>query len=93
MGVSQILDEIKSLPAEERWEVLARTRELLGPEVPKRAPQPLTDQALDDCTCWLTLAPASAGDHTTGQPRAGVPARLGGEIVRVRVHDDAAADD
>ena len=35
MGVSQILDEIKSLPAEERWEVLARTRELLGPEIPE----------------------------------------------------------
>ena len=35
VGVSQILDEIKSLPAEERWEVLARTRELLGPEIPE----------------------------------------------------------
>jgi hypothetical protein len=34
MGVSQILDEIKSLPPEQRWEVLERTREMLGPEIP-----------------------------------------------------------
>ena len=34
MGVSQILEEIKALPAEQRWEILVRTREILGPEVP-----------------------------------------------------------
>ena len=34
MGVSQILDEIKSLPPEQRWEILERTREMLGPEIP-----------------------------------------------------------
>lgn len=35
MGVSEILDEIKSLPPEQRWQVLERTRELLGPEIPE----------------------------------------------------------
>lgn len=35
MGVSDILDEIKSLPAEQRWEILERTRDMLGPEIPE----------------------------------------------------------
>jgi len=35
MGVSEILDEIKSLPPEQRWQVLERTREMLGPEIPE----------------------------------------------------------
>ena len=35
MGVSEILDEIKSLPPEQRWQILERTRELLGPEIPE----------------------------------------------------------
>src|SRR5206468_11020620 len=35
MCVSKILDEIKSLPAEQRWEILQRTREMLGPEIPE----------------------------------------------------------
>ena len=35
MGVSEILDEIKSLPAEQRWQILERTREMLGPEIPE----------------------------------------------------------
>ena len=35
MGVSEILDEIKSLPAEQRWQILERTREMLGAEIPE----------------------------------------------------------
>ena len=35
MGVSEILNEIKSLPPEQRWQVLERTRELLGTESPE----------------------------------------------------------
>ena len=35
MGVSEILDEIKSLPLEQRWEILERTREMLRPEIPE----------------------------------------------------------
>ena len=35
MGVSEILNEIKSLPPEQRWQVLERTRELLGTEIPE----------------------------------------------------------
>jgi predicted transcriptional regulator len=35
MGVSEILDEIKSLPAEQRWQILERTREMLGSEIPE----------------------------------------------------------
>jgi predicted transcriptional regulator len=34
VGVSEILDEIKSLPAEQRWQILERTREMLGAEIP-----------------------------------------------------------
>jgi hypothetical protein len=29
------LDEIKSLPAEQRWQILERTREMLGAEIPE----------------------------------------------------------
>ena len=35
MGVSEILDEIKLLPAEQRWQILERTREMLGSEIPE----------------------------------------------------------
>jgi hypothetical protein len=34
MGVSEILDEIKSLPPEQRWQILERTREMLGADIP-----------------------------------------------------------
>jgi len=30
MGVAEILEEIKSLPPEQRWQVLERTRDMLG---------------------------------------------------------------
>jgi hypothetical protein len=45
MGVSQILDEIKSLPPEQRWEVLERTREMLGPEIPESFKQGMREIA------------------------------------------------
>ena len=45
MGVSQILDEIKSLPTEQRWEVLERTRELLDPEIPESFKQGMREIA------------------------------------------------
>jgi hypothetical protein len=35
MGVSEILSEIKSLSPEQRWEILERTRAMLGPEIPE----------------------------------------------------------
>ena len=35
MGVSEILKEIKSLPPEQRWQIIERTRETLGPEIPE----------------------------------------------------------
>jgi hypothetical protein len=35
MGVAEILQEIETLPAEDRWKVLARTRELLEWEIPE----------------------------------------------------------
>ena len=34
MGVAEILEEIKSLPPEQRWQVLERTRDMLGVEIP-----------------------------------------------------------
>ena len=45
MGVSQILDEIKSLPLEQRWEILERTREMLGPEIPESFKQGMREIA------------------------------------------------
>ena len=35
MGVSEILQEIKSLPTPQRWEILERTREMLDAEIPE----------------------------------------------------------
>lgn len=35
MGVAEILQEIETLPDEDRWKVLARTRELLEREIPE----------------------------------------------------------
>ena len=35
MRVAEILDESKSLSPEQRWEILQRTREMLGPEIPE----------------------------------------------------------
>ena len=45
MGVSEILNEIKSLPTEQRWEILERTRELLGPEIPESFKQGMREIA------------------------------------------------
>jgi hypothetical protein len=35
MGVAEILQEIKSLPMQQRWEILERTREMLDAEIPE----------------------------------------------------------
>lgn len=45
MGVSQILEEIKALPTEQRWEILERTREILGPEIPESFKQGMREIA------------------------------------------------
>jgi predicted transcriptional regulator len=45
MGVSEILDEIKSLPAEQRWQILERAREMLGPEIPESFKQGMREIA------------------------------------------------
>ena len=45
MGVSEILDEIKSLPPEQRWQILERTREMLGPEIPESFKQGMREIA------------------------------------------------
>jgi hypothetical protein len=45
MGVSEILSEIKSLPPEQRWQVLERTREMLGPEIPESFKQGMEEIA------------------------------------------------
>ena len=45
MGVSEILDEIKSLPAEQRWQILERTREMLGAEIPESFKQGMEEIA------------------------------------------------
>ena len=34
MGVSEILREIQSLPPEQRWQIIERTRETLDSEIP-----------------------------------------------------------
>jgi len=45
MGVSEILEEIKSLPAEQRWQVLERTRDMLGVEIPETFKQGMREIA------------------------------------------------
>jgi hypothetical protein len=45
MGVSEILSEIKSLPPEQRWEILERTRAMLGPEIPESFKQAMGEIA------------------------------------------------
>ena len=48
MGVSEILKEIKSLPPEERWQIIERTREMLGPEIPESFKQGMREIATGD---------------------------------------------
>jgi hypothetical protein len=45
MGVSEILEEIKSLPAKQRWQVLERTRAMLGTEIPESFQQAMGEIA------------------------------------------------
>jgi hypothetical protein len=48
MGVSEILEEIKSLPTEQRWQVLERTRDMLGSEIPETFKQGMREIARGD---------------------------------------------
>jgi hypothetical protein len=48
MGVSEILREIKSLPSEERWQIIERTREMLGPEIPESFKQGMREITTGD---------------------------------------------
>jgi hypothetical protein len=43
MSVAEILHQIETLPPEQRWEVLARTRQLLGPEIPASFKQAMAE--------------------------------------------------
>ena len=45
MGVSEILQEIKSLPMQQRWEILERTREMLDAEIPESFKQNMREIA------------------------------------------------
>jgi len=45
MGVSEILEEIKSLPTQQRWEILERTREMLDTEIPESFKQGMREIA------------------------------------------------
>ena len=45
MGVSEILQEIKSLPAQQRWEILERTREMLDADIPESFKQGMREIA------------------------------------------------
>jgi len=48
MGVSEILQEIKSLPMQQRWEILERTREMLDAEIPESFKQGMREIARGD---------------------------------------------
>jgi len=43
MGVAEILHEIDTLPAEERWKVLEHTRHLLEPDIPDSFKQAMAE--------------------------------------------------
>lgn len=48
MGVAEILEEIKSLPAQQRWEILERTRQMLDAEIPESFRQGMREIAQDE---------------------------------------------
>jgi hypothetical protein len=48
MGVSEILEEIKSLPPQQRWEILERTREMLDGDIPESFKQGMREIASGD---------------------------------------------
>jgi len=48
MGVAEILEEIKSLPAQQRWEILERTRQMLDAEIPESFRQGMREIARDE---------------------------------------------
>ena len=50
MGLTEILDEIKSLSSEQRWQVLERTREMLGPEIPESFKEGMAEIARGEVT-------------------------------------------
>jgi hypothetical protein len=50
MGVSEILQEIKSLPMQQRWEILERTREMLDADIPESFKQGMREIARGDVT-------------------------------------------
>ena len=43
--MSEILEEIKSLPTRQRWEILERTREMLDTEIPESFKQGMREIA------------------------------------------------
>jgi len=45
MGVNEIVQEIETLPAEQRWQVLERTRAMLGAEIPESFKQAMEEIA------------------------------------------------
>lgn len=45
MGVSEILSEIESLSPEQRWQIIERTREMPGPEIPESFKQAMGEIA------------------------------------------------
>ena len=45
MGVSEILQEIKSLPVQQRWEILERTRKMLDADIPESFKQGMREIA------------------------------------------------
>jgi hypothetical protein len=48
MGVTEILEEIKLLPAQQRWEILERTRQMLDAEIPESFRQGMREIARDE---------------------------------------------
>jgi hypothetical protein len=45
MGVSEILQEIKSLTVQQRWEILERNREMLDADIPESFKQGMREIA------------------------------------------------
>jgi hypothetical protein len=48
MGVSEILNEIKLLSPEQRWQIIQRTRETLASEIPESFKQAMSEIAKGD---------------------------------------------
>ena len=86
MGVSEILEEIKSLPTPQRWEILERTREMLDAEIPESFKQGMREIARGE-----VIELDEAVGALTSTRSIGSQVGLGAALTDTGEHDEADA--